>query len=56
MSIRGIILMATALIAVIANFSSRKISEKFNVSELMIKSAALIVVLICVVILMIFGK
>lgn len=56
MSPRGIILMAIVLVAVIANFSSRKLSEKFNISELKIKVPALIVVLVCVSLLMIFGK
>ena len=55
-SIRGIILISIAAIAAIVNFTARPISEKIKLSELAIKSGALVVVLICVTLLMIFGK
>ena len=55
-SAKGIILIAVALIALIVNYSSPKLSSKFNVSELAIKIPAFIVVLVCITLLMIFGK
>ncbi len=55
-SIRGIILIVIALIALIVNYSSPHLSKKFNVSELAIKIPAFIVVLVCITLLMIFGK
>ena len=56
MSPRGIALMTVALLAAIVNFTARPLSEKVKVSELTLKVSALIVVLICVSLLMIFGK
>lgn len=55
-SIRGIVLMAIALVAAIVNFAARPISNKTKASELVIKCVALAVVLICVATLMILGK
>ena len=55
-SIRGIILILIATVAAIVNFTARPISEKVKLSELAIKGGALVVVLICVTLLMIFGK
>ena len=52
----GILFILIAAIGVVINFSSRRISEKINVSELKIKLFALAVVLVSITLLMIFGK
>ncbi len=52
----GILFILIALVGVIINFSSPRISEKFNVSELKIKLIALLVVIVSITLLMIFGK
>ena len=52
----GILFILIALAGVIINFSSHRISEKLNISELKIKLIALVVVIISITLLMIFGK
>lgn len=52
----GILFILIALVGVIINFSSHRISEKFNASELKIKLIALLVVVVSITLLMIFGK
>ncbi len=56
MSIKGIIFLIVALGGLILNFSSSKVSEKTNISELRIKLTALAVVFISAILLFIFGK
>ncbi len=56
MTIKGIIFIFIAAIGVIINFSSSRISEKFNVSQLKVKLTALLVVIVSITLLMIFGK
>lgn len=56
MGIKGIIFILIAAVGAVINFSSRRIAEKFNISELKIKLAALAVVLVSITLLMIFGK
>ena len=55
-SARGIILITIAAVAALINFTARPISEKIKLSELAIKAIALVVVILCVTLLMIFGK
>lgn len=56
MGIKGIIFIGIALLGVIVNFSSRRISEKYGISELKVKLSALVTVFIAITLLMIFGK
>ena len=53
---RGIILIVIAAIGVVLNFSAKALSEKTKFSELTLKIAALVIVLVSVSLLMIFGK
>lgn len=56
MTIKGIIFIFIALVGVVINFTSRRISGKFNISELKIKLTALALVFVSITLLMIFGK
>lgn len=56
MSIKGIIFIALAVTGAMLNFSSKRISEKFSVSELKVKITALIIVVLSVILLFVFGK
>lgn len=56
MGIKGIIFIALAVIGAVLNFSSKRIFEKFSVSELKIKITALVIVIVSIALLFIFGK
>ncbi len=56
MGIKGIIFIALALAGAVLNFTSKSISEKIGASELKIKIAALIIVVLSVILLFVFGK
>ncbi len=48
--------MSVALVALIVNYTARFLAPKLKLQELHIKLASLIVVVVCVALLMIFGK
>ncbi len=48
--------MSIALVFLIVNYTARFLSPKIKVSEMHIKLASLVVVVVCVALLMIFGK
>ena len=56
MGIKGILFIALAILGAAANYASKRISEKTGISELKIKIAGLITVVIAVLLLFIFGK
>lgn len=56
MGIKGTVFIVIAILGAILNFSSRRISDKTGFSELKIKLAALVTVIIFISLLMIFGK
>ncbi len=56
MSLRGIFFVILMAIGAVLNYASKPISEKFDKSELKIKIAGLVLVLIGIVLLMVFGK
>ena len=51
-----VFLIVVAICAAIVNFSARRISEKLPFSELVLKTTALVVVIICISLIMIIGK
>lgn len=56
MSLRGIFFVVIMAIGAILNYASKPLSQKFKKSELTLKIAGLVLVLVGVVLLMVFGK
>ena len=56
MSIKGIVFITLAVLGAILNFTAGAVAKKTRFSELSLKVASLIIVLISVTLLFIFGK
>ena len=56
MGIKGIIFISFAILGAILNFTAGAVAKKARFSELSLKVASLIIVLISVTLLFIFGK